>query len=320
MSIIFGTLYSLIRKVKEKKIQKVKKGRKAVVSIELSKDQQFSLHTEASTRTPFLEEGEAEAVPQETKMPNKKSKMTGVQSGGIQGGMVTEGEDFAGGGDLGIEETLELLNPTDYNVEAMLESFEGDMESKNGKEVIMDDILQTAKRLKEMKVTRVPAVQKNTNVNLVNLNDEELEALLNDENYDFGAEGMTDELELEFEERIDEKEPHKNFTPETSIARKPPQVSTKPEKSPVDYHEAETTSFFTPYELPQFELPHFDIPSPETFNERINSFDNQVNFRSGTKNTKFQVVDKAFEIELSSLSLDLGADFGGVPEIDWDDF
>jgi len=107
------------------------------------------------------------------------------------------------------QKSLESFTPkkakiTLYDVDRMLETFQDEMYQQEEEErpvtndAILDDILQTAKRLKEMKITRAPAIQQKTNINLADLNDDELEALLNDDNYDIG--GDLEPLELQLEE------------------------------------------------------------------------------------------------------------------------
>jgi len=94
---------------------------------------------------------------------------------------------------------------SDMDIEQMIErTFKGELEQENhqsdGNESILDEILQTAKRLKEMKISRAPVIQKTRNINLSDLNDEELEAMLNDGNFDIADNLET--LSLEFEDEV----------------------------------------------------------------------------------------------------------------------
>jgi len=211
MAIIFGALYLLIKKVKEKKIQRPKRGRRTIVSVELLKNTRFSMIADEGRMLAEREEEVEDEMPSNTVQSPKCYTEVENDPIGVDASNATPAEKQRVEEDelerALSQKSLESFTPkkakiTLYDVDRMLETFQDEMQEEEERPVtndaILDDILQTAKRLKEMKITRAPAIQQKTNINLADLNDDELEALLNDDNYDIG--GDLEPLELQLEE------------------------------------------------------------------------------------------------------------------------
>jgi len=101
-------------------------------------------------------------------------------------------------------QSQQVKSRQDKEIDDMINHFEGSTakalppQSISDDSILLDDILQTAKRLKDMKITRAPAIQKSKNINLSDLNDDELEAFLNDGNFDVS--NNFPPISLEFED------------------------------------------------------------------------------------------------------------------------
>eukprot|EP01124_Arcella_intermedia_P027849 TRINITY_DN5541_c0_g1_i2.p1 TRINITY_DN5541_c0_g1~~TRINITY_DN5541_c0_g1_i2.p1 ORF type:complete len:583 (-),score=180.15 TRINITY_DN5541_c0_g1_i2:73-1791(-) len=279
MTVLFGALYSLIRITKDKNNQRPKKGRRDIVSIQLAKDQNFSIpkgtfssiaeeDEESSHQTPLSPK--SSSMPLSPKSPKPINPLVATLKSNAQRASVR-------GSIRGSVKAAVYNNP---NFQDQLAEEAKKMEQENskgsdaGNSEILSDIRETTKRLKDMSTQTTRTNPSSTNKpSLVDLTDDQLEDLLK---------GMGDDSVLS--KGDDELLNGLNISSESLKT---------PQETPT-----ETFSF-------DFELPHFDFPEeaeaePDPFENltlTLNSFD----FGS-------------YENDLESLKLDLGDDF--VPEDD----
>lgn len=184
MAVLFGVLYVVVKRLKEKRIIRDKKQR--LISVDLKSDQKntggklkLSQASSVGGRDYALTERQMEKS--DTNKLHLSLSCTDLE---MQIQALDDREKFA------IEDIIKLRKQSGHNNLAQSQSgpsisFHDSMDGAPGSnDNILDDILQTAKRLKEMKIARAPVIQKTKNINLSDLNDDELEALLNDGNFD----------------------------------------------------------------------------------------------------------------------------------------
>jgi len=207
MSILFGMLYVLVKRLKDKKIIREKKG-KRVISIDLRAEQRNDQNKLSLSQLPqgpqtdriFHEKSEAKKLHLSLSCTDLEEQILALDNR-----EKLSAEDMMKYRKVSLNtQSQQVKSRQDKEIDDMINHFEGSTgkalppQSLSDDSILLDDILQTAKRLKDMKITRAPAIQKSKNINLSDLNDDELEAFLNDGNFDVS--NNFPPISLEFED------------------------------------------------------------------------------------------------------------------------
>jgi len=207
MAVLFGVLYVVVKRLKEKKIIRDKKGKQRLISVDLRSDQKSpggKLKLSQASSVGGRDYPLTERLMVEKSDTNKLHLSLSCTDLELQIQALDDREKIA------IEDIMKLKKQSGQTNLAQSQSgpiisFHDSMDGPPGSnDNILDDILQTAKRLKEMKIARAPVIQKTKNINLSDLNDDELEALLNDGNFDIM--NNLPAISLEFDDDVKPKD------------------------------------------------------------------------------------------------------------------